>query len=426
MKPIGLADLRDRLATGVMAVDDYVTEVCAAIDRQEPLIRALVPESGREKRLRADARELFRDYPEPTDRPPLYGVAIGVKDIFNVDGLETRAGSALPTRLFAGPEASTVQRLKAVGALILGKTVTTEFAFADPGPTVNPRGTEHTPGGSSSGSAAAVATGYSPAALGSQTVDSIINPASYCGVVGFKPSYGRVPIDGVLPLSGSMDHVGWLSSDVTGSALLGSVLCDSWNPVEVTDPPAIGVPVGSYLDQTQNSALEEFSTQIDRLSHAGVEVARIRVLDDIDVVNAAHRRLIAAEFAKEHSRRFGSYGTRYHAKSASLFAEGSALPPQAVAAGRASSRRLTLSLVATMDAHGIDAWAAPSATGPAPEGLDYIGDPAMSVPWTHAHLPTISLPAGEVDGLPVGLQLIGRPRSDEYLLAVAELLEQSM
>ena len=424
MKPIGLADLRNRLATGAIPLDDYVSRVCAAIDRQERLIRALVPESRREQRLRTDARTLEHDYPEPTDRPALYGVAIGVKDIFIVDGLETHAGSDLPSQLFAGQEATAVRRLKTAGALILGKTITTEFAFADPGPTVNPLHPKHTPGGSSSGSAAAVAAGYSPVALGSQTVDSIINPAAYCGVVGFKPGHSRVPIDGVLPLSRSMDHVGWLCSNVARAALLGSVLCDRWNPVVVTDPPAIGIPIGSYLDQTEPEALQEFWAQIDRLALAGAEIAQIPVLGDIAEVNARHRRLIAAEFVKEHRERFRNYGTQYQAKSAALFAEGSALSRRAITAGRASSRRLTRSLVAVMDAHGLDVWAAPSATGPAPRGLDYIGDPAMSVPWTHAHLPTVSLPVGEVDDLPLGFQLIGRPGSDEDFLATAELLQQ--
>jgi Asp-tRNA(Asn)/Glu-tRNA(Gln) amidotransferase A subunit family amidase len=319
-----------------------------------------------------------------------------------------------------------VQRLKAAGALVLAKTVTTEFAFADPGPTANPRDLTRTPGGSSSGSAAAVAAGYAPAALGSQTVDSVVNPAAYCGVVGFKPSYGRVPIDGVLALSPSMDHVGWLSSDVAGAALLGSVLCDGWDSSGIARSPRIGVPVGRYLDQTEPESLEQFWLQIAALEDGGLEVRRIPALDDIAVIAASHRALIAAEFVQEHSDRFRDYGARYHAKSLALFAEGSALPPASIADGLRSSERVSGSLVAAMDAHSIDLWAAPAATGPAPRGLDYIGDPAMSVPWTHAHLPAITVPAGRAEGMPLGLQLIGRPGADEYVLAAAEPVQQRL
>ena len=203
-----LVELADALRSGRQPLDEYIGETCARIEQLEPRIRALLPEPGRRERLIAEAKALRERFPEPDRRPPLFGILVGVKDIINANGFPTRAGSTLPPEVFAGPEATCVRRLRAAGALVLGKTVTTEFAYLDPGPTANPSDPARTPGGSSSGSAAAVAAGYAPLALGSQTVGSVIRPAAFCGVVGFKPSYDRIPTDGVLCFSRSVDCVG--------------------------------------------------------------------------------------------------------------------------------------------------------------------------------------------------------------------------
>jgi len=153
--------------------------------QREPSVRAFLLEPGRFKRLRREADEAFAKHPNPHTRGPLFGVPLGVKDVFHVDGLPTRAGSRLPPEELTGQQAGAVARLRAEGALIAGKTVTTEFSYYTAGPTRNPHHTLHTPGGSSSGSAAAVAAGLCPVALGTQTIGSIIRPAAYCGVVGF-------------------------------------------------------------------------------------------------------------------------------------------------------------------------------------------------------------------------------------------------
>ena len=191
--------------------------------------------AGRFDRLRREASDLLRRYPDPMARPPLFGALVGVKDIFHVDGFVTRAGSELPPELFAGPEASCVTALRAAGALILGKTVTTQFAYFAPGPTRHPLSTTlgetRTPGGSSSGSAAAVAAGFAPLALGTQTIGSIIRPAAFCGVVGFKPSFGRVATDGVIPLSPSADTVGWLAATLEVAVRSASFGRGGWRAV---------------------------------------------------------------------------------------------------------------------------------------------------------------------------------------------------
>ncbi|RLT42027.1 MAG: amidase, partial [Chloroflexi bacterium] len=206
----------------------YIHAICDRIDRADPQVRAFIPEQRRRARLVEEAVDLIGLYPDAADRPPLFGVLVGVKDIFRVDGFLTQAGSELPSGLFEGDEAAVVTRLRAAGALIAGKTVTTEFAYFQPGPTRNPHNLNHTPGGSSSGSAAGVAAGFFPLALGTQTIGSTIRPAAFCGVVGFKPSYDRIPTAGLLYFSQSLDHVGLFTQDIAGMALAASLLCDGW------------------------------------------------------------------------------------------------------------------------------------------------------------------------------------------------------
>ncbi len=212
--PAPLAPIVSALRSGELDLQRYIDETCDRIDALEPQLQALLPEPDRRQRLHNEATALQQQWPEPGNRPPLYGVLTGIKDVFRVDGFPTHAGSQLPPELFTGPEATCVTRLRNAGVLILGKTVTTEFAWAEPGPTRNPHHLEHTPGGSSSGSAAAVAAGFCSLALGTQTIGSTIRPASFCGIVGFKPSYGRIPTDGLILFSKSVDTVGIFTQDV--------------------------------------------------------------------------------------------------------------------------------------------------------------------------------------------------------------------
>ena len=192
---------------------------------------------------------------------------LGVKDIINVDGYPTRCGSALPHGLFDGPQASCVTRLCEAGAIVVGKTVTAEFAISDPGATRNPRNLAHTPGGSSSGSAAAVAAGFCDIAIGTQTSGSTIRPAGYCGVIGYKPSFGRIARDGVFPFSTSMDHVGLFTSNLMTLQAVVPLLVDNWHQLasSVDTPVCIGIPEGSYIDLATKRVAEQFSNVIGRL-----------------------------------------------------------------------------------------------------------------------------------------------------------------
>ncbi|MBI4771596.1 MAG: amidase, partial [Chloroflexi bacterium] len=240
--PYSLPDLAGALRNGDLPLTTYLAALEAHFSAREPAVLAFLPEPDRFDRLRREAAALLERYPDPDARPPLFGAPVGVKDIFHVAGFPTRAGSRLPPEALAGPEADSVRALKAAGALILGKTVSTEFAYFGPGPTRNPHAPDHTPGGSSSGSAAAVAAGLCPLALGTQTIGSIIRPAAFCGVVGFKPGYERVSRAGVIPLSPSLDHVGVFAAEVAGVALAARVLVGDWR-LEIGDrgqPVVIG------------------------------------------------------------------------------------------------------------------------------------------------------------------------------------------
>ena len=227
---------------------------CDRIDELDPEIHAFLPEPDRRARLRAAGVE----------RPTFL---VAVKDIFRVDGFETRAGSALPAREFEGEEAACVTRLLDAGALVLGKTHTTEFAMLDPGPTRNPRNLAHTPGGSSSGSVAAIAAGMATLAIGSQTTGSVIRPAAYCGVVGFKPSFDRIPTAGMLHCSPSVDHVGLFTADVAAMESAAAVLLDGWRgEVRPGGKPVLGVPESARASRGQSVySLLEGADRRDRI-----------------------------------------------------------------------------------------------------------------------------------------------------------------
>lgn len=425
INPAPLAALVAALRSSQVDLTAAVDKMCARVEQIDSSVQALLPEPGRRDRLHAEAAALASSYPDSASRPALYGALVAVKDIFHVDGFVTRAGSEVPPELFAGPEAAVVALLRAAGALILGKAVTTEFAYFEPGPTRNPHNLAHTPGGSSSGSAAAAAAGLCPLAVGTQTIGSVIRPAAFCGVVGFKPSYDRIPTAGLVYFSRSMDHVGLFTQDVAGMRLAASVVCRNWRDVGAPDRmPVLAVPEGPYLRQAELEALAAFRQQLARLAASGVRIRSVPALQDIERINALHRRLIFAEFAGEHAALYDQYATLYRPRTAEIIAIGRTVTAEERAEALAGAARLRAEMQALMNAEGIDLWACPAAPGPAPEGIHATGDPAMNLPWTHAGLPVCTLPAGvAANGMPLGLQLVARFGEDEQLLAWAQVLQ---
>jgi len=418
-----------RLMATLASEDGHLLEYLDLLEERfqgrEPSVKAFLVEEGRFARLQQDAQELIDRYPTAEGRPPLFGVPVGVKDIFNVNGYETRAGSKLPALEFVGPEAESVTRLKEAGALILGKTVTTEFAYFAPGPTCNPHNPEHTPGGSSSGSAAAVGAGICPLALGTQTIGSINRPAAFCGVVGFKPSYERVSRSGVIPVSGSLDHVGFFTSDVESANLAATVLIPNWNNA-VSDPqPVLGLPEGPYLERLSPAGLRNYEDTCDRLTTKGFQIKRIHVMTDFDEVVERHQLIMAAEVAKVHSEWFDRYENLYHEKTSTLIRQGKVISEQDLLGALPGREKLRHELMSSMAKNDVDLWIAPAALGTALKGLDSTGDPIMNLPWTHSGLPSVSLPSGRSDvGLPFGLQLVGNWHADESVLAWASEIEK--
>ncbi|MFD8752468.1 amidase [Kitasatospora sp. NPDC059577] len=412
------------LRTGESRLPEYVDRFCARVERVDPLIHAFVPEPGRHDRLRAEAERVAARYPEPAGRPPLYGVLVGVKDVVHVDGLPTHGGSALPPGVLAGPQAAVVDRLRAAGALVAGKTVTAEFAASAPGPTRNPHHPGHTPGGSSSGSAAAVAAGLVPLAVGTQTVGSVIRPAAYCGVVGFRPTYGRIPIDGVIPNAPSLDTLGVFTADLAGAALAAPLLCDDWRPAGPGPEPVLGVPDGTYLECAEPAALRAFEEQVERLASAGLVVRRVELFPDFAEVRRRLQTVNRFELARSHADWFARFGGLYRPETVAGIRVGRGVAPEDRAAALRFRERLRERVDRAGAAAGVDLWLAPSATGGAPEGLHGTGDAVMSLPWSFLGRPALSLPAGRTPaGLPLGLQVVGAAGDDEALLGRAAGLE---
>jgi Asp-tRNA(Asn)/Glu-tRNA(Gln) amidotransferase A subunit family amidase len=430
MEPLPI--LAEKLRSGERPLLDYLDELEAHFNQREPEVLAFVAEDGRFARLRREAEQLLEQYPDPQSRPPLFGIPIGVKDIFHTNGFVTRAGSQVPPEAIQGNEAESVTRLRQAGALILGKTVTTEFAYFAPGPTRNPHNPGHTPGGSSSGSAAAVGAGLCPLAFGTQTIGSVNRPAAFCGTVGYKPSYDRISKAGVIPLAGSVDHVGLFTTTVVGAALVAGLLCEDWAGERRfayrgggAGAIVLGVPEGDYLERASAEGLAHFRETAARLAEAGFVVKSVAALADFEAIYVRHNLLVAAEAARVHADWFAQYGDVYHWKTADLIQRGQAVSEGELEQARNGRAQLRQQLTALMDEQGLDLWLSPAALGAAPKGLDSTGDPVMNLPWTHAGLPTLTIPSGfNTDGLPLGLQVTGRWFEDEVMMRQGMVVEE--
>lgn len=352
---------------------------------------------------------------------PLAGIPFGCKDIIETAGLATEYGSPIYRGRLGTSDAAIVGRLRELGAVLMGKTQTTAFAWKTPSVTRNPRSPAHTPGGSSSGSAAAVALGEVPFALGTQTLGSIIRPASFCGVTGFKPTYGTLSMEGVLPCAPSLDTLGLFTQTAAEMVELWGRL----QPATTTSslgaaglsPPAIG-----YIDPlppVEPAMAAEFSDTIGRLRASGFDVRPMPLGIRLGTAGAAARTILAVEAARVHAERYREHGDRL-LDMADLVREGLAMP-----VGRYEDAQRAIAQT--------KAWAAevfaqtpvvltPAACGPAPAGLESTGDPAMNAPWTALGTPAVTIPM-PVSGLPLGLQMTAAPGQDAVLLAAATAVE---
>jgi Asp-tRNA(Asn)/Glu-tRNA(Gln) amidotransferase A subunit family amidase len=410
---------------GKISAGDLISGLQPLFDAREPLVLAFIPEAQRFERLQKEAEELSAQYPDPRKRPPLFGMLAGVKDIFHVDGFVTQAGSRLPTSELQGRQAESVTRLKNAGALILGKTVTTEFAYFTPGPTRNPHNPEHTPGGSSSGSAAAVGAGLCSIALGTQTIGSVIRPAAFCGTVGFKPTYERISRQGVIPLSPAFDHIGFFTPDVVTAKQAASVLIDDWKPETAERKPTLGIPGGPYLACASDYALACFNAICQSLSDAGYKLRRVQVMDNFQEIRDRHDLIMSSDAANVHREWFAKYEDLYSPKFTELIKRGQIITNHQLQNALQARDAFRDQMTKTMTDNNIDLWICPPTVGPAPKGLDSTGDPVMCLPWTQIGFPAINIPAAtDEDGLPMGLQIAGKWNADESLLAWVEDIEK--
>jgi aspartyl-tRNA(Asn)/glutamyl-tRNA(Gln) amidotransferase subunit A len=325
-------------------------------------------------------------------------------------------------------DAPVVSRLRQAGATILGKTVTTQYASFDPSPTRNPWNLERTPGGSSSGSAAAVACGMCVAALASQTGGSITRPASYCGIASCKPTFRLVPTEGVVPLAHSMDHIGSMAGSVQGLAAVLQVIARPivWDYLKRLQNPIPAPRLGRLRGMFDQLADPEMTALMDRVTRdfraSGATVADIALPPGFGDVVARHRTVMAVEAATFHEARLRRHPEDYGPCIRGLLEEGLACPATEYARCKEHQRHLKDALPARFEE--LDALLMPATTGPAPAAAT-TGDPAFNSPWSYTGLPTVSLPAGRnSDDMPLAIQLAGPIVSEAELLAVAAWCER--
>ena len=389
------------------------------IEKYESSVKAFVPTTL--------SREVLNDNFKKSQklnkhRFPLAGMFLGVKDIINIDGYPTACGSNLPANLFSGPQASSVTKLLNAGAVMVGKTVTTEFAISDPGLTRNPRNLAHTPGGSSSGSAAAVAAGFCDVAIGTQTSGSVIRPAGFCGVVGYKPTFNRIPTDGIIPFSKSMDHLGVFASDIDILEETIKVITKDWfqEYFHKKGRIKIAVPTGSYMELADSEINSQFFDFLKKINSSIYTVENFHLVDDISTYNDELDELIHAELYDVHANWFKQYKNYYQPLSRKSIEAGKKVKIERLDQLRTKAHAYSSWLNKFMRDSDIDFWLAPTAPTVAPRGLEYTGDFKMASIWTYTGLPVICLPTGvNRDNLPYSIQLIGRYGEDELLLTHA-------
>ncbi len=354
---------------------------------------------------------------------PLHGLPVGVKDVFDTFDMPTSYGSPIYAQHQPRTDAAVVAHLRRMGGLVFGKTVTTEFATFPPGPTTNPHNAAHTPGGSSSGSAAAVADGMAPVAFGTQTTGSIIRPAAFCGAVGYKPSFGLLPRVGVKAISDCLDTVGCFTRNVADAAFFVGAL--SGRPLAATaglDHPSIGLCLTAQWLHAQPETRQLFERLGGQLSAAGANVRDFTLPSTYDGINDAQDLIWSYEMAgclADEHRRFPDLLRERLRRQLDY---GRTIKPATYDAAMALARQCRRAFADTIT--GFDVLVVPSCPGEAPKGLEATGDPVFNRTWSLLHTPCVHVPITRgPNGLPLGLQVVGRIGDDARTLACADWIE---
>ena len=408
------SELAPRLARRELSAEALLRACLERIEMREPEVRAWVcldPDAALDH-----ARMLDRG----AVRGLLHGLPLGVKDIFDTFDFPTECGTAIHAGHRPDTDAACVAAAREAGAVIVGKTVTTELANFNPGKTRNPHRLTHTPGGSSSGSAAAVADRMVPLALGSQTAGSIVRPAGYCGVVGYKPSFGRIVRAGVKSLSETLDTLGCLARSVPDAALCVAALTgdERLRDLDTHRVPRFGLCRTHEWDKADVDTRVALDTAARGLTAAGARVGEVALPVDFAPLAAVQARIMGYEMARNLADERIRHGDRLSPVLAGVLADGMKLKPwdhEADVAAAFAARARAAELFGDCDV-----LIAPSTTGEAPEGHAFTGDPVFGRVWTLLGLPCVHVPfTSGASGMPVGLQVVGRPGADLQVLSAA-------
>ncbi|MEK9671076.1 MAG: amidase [Rhodospirillaceae bacterium] len=434
---LGLIEAAAKIRDGEIRSEELVTACLDHIDGIEGQVKAWVF-LDRDYAL-AQAKAADEQWARQESLGPLHGVPVGIKDIIDVDGLPSGRGTPLSAENMPKRDAALVSLLRQAGAVIMGKTVTTELAVYHPGKTRNPHNVDHTPGGSSMGSAASVASFMVPGAVGTQTNGSVIRPASYCGIVGFKPSHGLIPRPGVLDLSRTLDTMGAMGRSVDDAAILTECMI-GWDDEDpdtrirarprLLDAAREEPPVAPDFVFMKTAAWEKVE---DECRDAFAELAdflgdRCDADELPDFFAAAwdyHRTIMCADMARGLADYYENGRDQLSSVIVGMIEEGQ----KSLATDYLKAHEWRQTMIQGMDSvfEEYDAILTPAATGTAPRGLDATGDPVCSTLWTYLGLPCITLPLmqGE-NGLPIGVQLVGAPGRDGRLLRTANWLARQV
>jgi Asp-tRNA(Asn)/Glu-tRNA(Gln) amidotransferase A subunit family amidase len=430
-----LVEAARSIREGGISPVDLVEALLARIDLLDGKIQAWAAIDRPAARL--PAAELDREAQQGRFRGPLHGVPVGIKDIFYTAGLETAAGSKVLAGFVPDYDAEAVARLRRAGAIILGKLATAEFAFADAPATRNPWNLEHTPGGSSSGAGAAVAARMCYAAIGSQTIGSTIRPASYCGIVGMKPTFGLVSRYGMLPLAPSLDHVGILARCVADAAAMLQALAghDSrdiasrrvaagdYRLDSAAPPPRIAVMPKSFDNVADDETRAAVAATVSRFVRAGAQIETVPEPSGVAETEAVATTILGIEAAASHRESFAEKKNSYGPKMRQFLERSLKITAQEYMYALESQSRFRAEVDRVLVR--FDAILTPATPSPAPAGIESTGDPSFNRPWSLSGHPVISLPCAlTASRLPISIQLTGGTLQEVRLLNIARWCEK--
>ncbi|HWB47628.1 MAG TPA: amidase [Stellaceae bacterium] len=418
---LGVREAAQAIAAKKLGVVDYVNAWLERIDAREAAVGAF--QHFDRAAVLAAARRCDNEPP----RGLLHGIPVAVKDVIDTFDLPTGYGSPIYRSHRPAADAACVALTRAAGAIVLGKTVTTEFAYFTPGKTTNPHNPAYTPGGSSSGSAAAVGAGMAPLAFGTQTAGSILRPAAYCGVVGYKPSFGLVPRYGVKALADSLDTVGCMARNVADAAFFVGLLTDrrGLRDTAASLPPRLGFCRTPVWDEAEPATTAALDRARGALLAAGARVDDIAVPQAHHGLAAAQETIMAYEMTLALADERIRHGAQISPRLAQLFDHGMTIGADRYDAARAETAAARQALDAFFGDCAVIV--VPAAPGEAPQGHEYTGNPVFNRMWTLLGTPAVTIPAGKgPSGLPVGIQLVGRIGDDARLMACARFAEQAL